>query len=89
MSHTLRLFDEKLSGVCGAYLLLLTHAAFVPFLMYNRSFSSIMFVFGRFINFAVSTFNTENDNLRSIVRVASVFAKHCFCKNMYSACRDF
>ena len=51
-------------------LLACIHTAFLFFLMYNCSWSSIMY--GHFINFAVSDFNTENDNLHFITFVASV-----------------
>ena len=41
------------------------------------------------MNFAVSCFNAENDNLHFIARVASVSPKHYFCKKLYTACKDF
>ena len=55
--------------------------------MYNLSFSSILY--SRFINFVVSCFNTENDNLLFIARITSVSPKHCFYKNLYTAYKDF
>ena len=64
-----------------------THTIFTPFLIYNCNFSSILY--SRFINFALSCFNIENDNLRVIPHVASLFPKHYFCKNLYIACKDF
>ena len=55
--------------------------------MYNCNFNSILN--GRFINFSVGCFNSENDNLRFFARVASVPSEHCFCKNLNTACEDF
>ena len=64
-----------------------TRTTFILFLLYNRSFSSILY--GHFINFAVSCFYGENDNLHFFARVASISPKHCFNKNLYTACKNF